>query len=159
MKTDGVLYNNYATKRADPPYDQAMRRCVERTVSKLLEKEASTAHPGMLLGKIQSGKTRTFLGVMALAFENGYDVAIVLTKNSTPLAAQTLSRIESDLCVDGEVLAFDIMQVPRLEAADLLAKLIIVSKKEDDNINRLTTGIKPFLVQRGSFQGVAKCYD
>ena len=139
MKTDGVLYNNYATKRADPPYDQAMRRCVERTVSKLLEKEASTAHPGMLLGKIQSGKTRTFLGVMALAFENGYDVAIVLTKNSTPLAAQTLSRIESDLCVDGEVLAFDIMQVPRLEAADLLAKLIIVSKKEDDNINRLIT--------------------
>lgn len=137
MKTDGTLYNNYASKRAEPPYDQTMRQCVERTVSKLLEKEASTAHPGMLLGKIQSGKTRTFLGVMALAFENGYDVAIVLTKNSTPLAAQTLSRIESDLCVEGEVLAFDIMQVPRLEAADLLAKLIIVSKKEDDNINRL----------------------
>ena len=142
MKTDGPLYNNYANKRAEPPYDQAMRQCVERTVTKLLEKEASTAHPGMLLGKIQSGKTRTFLGVMALAFENGYDVAIVLTKNSTPLAAQTLSRIESDLCVDGEVLAFDIMQVPRLEAADLLAKLIIVSKKEDDNINRLTTLFK-----------------
>jgi len=142
MKTDGPLYNSYATNRADPPYDQAMRKCVEGTVAKLLKKEASTAHPGMLLGKIQSGKTRTFLGVMALAFENGYDVAIVLTKNSTPLAAQTLSRIESDLCVDREVLAFDIMQVPRLEAADLLAKLIIVSKKEDDNINRLITLFK-----------------
>lgn len=29
--------------------------------------------PGMLLGKIQSGKTRAFLGVIARAFDRGYD--------------------------------------------------------------------------------------
>lgn len=137
IKTDGPIYNKYANNRADPPYDDLMRSRVEETVKKLIDKKPSTAHPGMLLGKIQSGKTRTFLGVIALAFENGYDVAIVLTKNSKPLAAQTLSRIISDLCEEDVVQAFDIMSVPPLQTADLDIKNIFVSKKEDDNIERL----------------------
>ena len=137
IKIDGPIYNKYANNRADPPYDDLMRSRVEETVKKLIDKKPSTAHPGMLLGKIQSGKTRTFLGVIALAFENGYDVAIVLTKNSKPLAAQTLSRINSDLCEEDVVQAFDIMSVPPLQRADLDIKNIFVSKKEDDNIERL----------------------
>jgi len=46
----------------------------------------------MLLGKIQSGKTRGFLGIIADAFDNQFDIAIVLTKGvqrrgkRTPLA-------------------------------------------------------------------------
>ena len=36
----------------------------------------SSDRPGILLGKIQSGKTRAFLGVIAEAFDNGYDIAV-----------------------------------------------------------------------------------
>ena len=48
----------------------------------------------MMLGKIQSGKTRSFIGVISLAFDNGYDLAVVLTKNSNALAKQTTARIK-----------------------------------------------------------------
>ncbi len=50
----------------------------------------------MLLGKIQSGKTKTFLSMIALAFDNGFDIAIVLTKGTKALTSQTLHRIRSE---------------------------------------------------------------
>lgn len=46
----------------------------------------------MLLGEVQSGKTRAFIGVMGLAYDNGIDVVILLTKNSNALARQTKQR-------------------------------------------------------------------
>jgi len=50
----------------------------------------------MLLGKIQSGKTRAFIGVIALAFDNDYDIAIILTKGTKVLAQQTYERLVDD---------------------------------------------------------------
>ena len=67
--------------------------CVRETVNELITRETTSSHPGMLLGKIQSGKTRAFLGIIALAFENGYDVAVVLTKGTKTLGNQTVRRI------------------------------------------------------------------
>src|SRR5207302_2011846 len=52
--------------------------------------------PGMLLGRIQSGKTRAFIGVIAKAFDEGIDFAIVLTKGTNPLSEQTIKRIKTD---------------------------------------------------------------
>jgi hypothetical protein len=57
-----------------------LRTCMERTVEELLACETGVDRPGMLLGKIQSGKTRAFIGIMALAFDKDYDIAIILTK-------------------------------------------------------------------------------
>ena len=33
----------------------------------------------MMLGKIQSGITKSFIGVISLDFDNGYDLPVVLT--------------------------------------------------------------------------------
>jgi hypothetical protein len=49
----------------------------------------SIRQPGMLLGKVRSGKTKTFMGAIALAFDNGFDVCVVLTKGTKALAKQT----------------------------------------------------------------------
>jgi hypothetical protein len=46
----------------------------------------------MLLGKIQSGKTKMFLGAIALGFDNGFDVAIILTKGTKALAKPASPR-------------------------------------------------------------------
>ena len=56
------------------------------TVRRLLTVQTSAARPGMLLGKIQSGKTKTFLGAIALAFDNGTDIAVIMTKGTKALA-------------------------------------------------------------------------
>jgi len=109
----------------------------------------------MLLGKIQSGKTRTFLGVMALAFDNGYDAAIVLTKGTKALAQQTLERLRvefKELCNQDKVQIHDIMLFPKnLTRYELEQKLVLVVKKEIKNMVRLLTAFfetYPSLVEK-----------
>lgn len=96
----------------------------------------------MLLGKIQSGKTRTFIGVTALAFDRGYDIAVVLTKGTRVLAEQTFKRLESEFSYfiadeRDQVKVYDIMNIPSLTAYLRNQKLIIVVKKETKNLDRL----------------------
>ena len=43
------------------------------------------AETGIVIGKVQSGKTSNFISVLALAFDNGYDIAIVLGGNTLDL--------------------------------------------------------------------------
>lgn len=76
-------------------YSNDLKDCIEDTVDKLLVTNISNASdPGLLLGKIQCGKTRAFVGVMGLAFDRGIDVCVVLTKSDDGLVEQTTARME-----------------------------------------------------------------
>lgn len=123
-------------------YDQATKECIFDVVQKMVGVYSSDDRPGMLLGKVQSGKTRTYVGAIALAFDNGYDMAIVLTKGTNALTHQTVARLEEEfreLIEYDQVDVFDIMaiQAAGLNNYQMQKKLIIVCKKEDDNLNRL----------------------
>ena len=131
------FYTNVAAQRGDSP---ELRACIARTIDQLIVNSTSTMRPGVLLGKIQSGKTRAFLGIIALAFDRGYEVAIILTKGTVSLAKQTLNRVQQDFRVAIEadaVQVFDVMALPALTGYELSQKLIFVVKKEDDNLKRL----------------------
>ena len=69
---------------------------VTRSVAQLLTTSTDARKPGMLLGKIQSGKTRGFLGIIAHGFDKGFDIAIVLTKGTKALSGQTVARFKKD---------------------------------------------------------------
>ena len=76
------------------PYSKELKDCIVETVDKLLVTNISNASdPGLLLGKIQCGKTRAFVGVMGLAFDKGIDVCVVLTKSDDGLVEQTTARM------------------------------------------------------------------
>ena len=126
MNTNGEFYSK---KRKE--YNEETEKCIEETLEKL---NTIGDKPLMMLGKIQSGKTKSFIGVISLAFDNGYDLAVVLTKNSNALAKQTTARMidefkefrENDL-----VEIFDIMSVPKdMSRFELDKKLIVVVKKK-----------------------------
>src|SRR5438045_1118150 len=109
----GPLYTTY--KEANPSFSTDTFHCAEETVSELLTTATTSNKPGMLLGKVQSGKTRTFISILALAFDNGFDVAIVLSKNSRALIEQTAKRLNSEFSMfidDGELEIYDIMHAP-----------------------------------------------
>ena len=95
----------------------------------------------MLLGKIQSGKTRTFLGIIALAFENDFDIAVILTKGTKVLAKQTLERVRDEfapLAIRDGVQIHDIMTIPSgLTGYELSQKIVFVAKKQSDNLDKL----------------------
>lgn len=107
----------------------------------MLANDTSSQKPGILLGKIQSGKTRAFIGIMALAFDNGYDVSVILTKGTKALVKQTVQRMEKDFhnfVYDDIAEVFDIMHMPdNLTAYERNKKLIIVVKKEVNNMRKI----------------------
>ena len=142
MITDGQFY---ITLNSNNSYSPELQNCIKETVQKLIDNITSINKPGMLLGKIQSGKTRTYLGVIGLAFDNGFDVAIILTKGTKALAQQTYQRLEREFGQFREkdqLQIFDIMEFPHnLTQYILNQKIIIISKKQKDNLQRLHNAI------------------
>lgn len=132
-----LFYDQMAANRGD---DVELRSKIEEVVEQLQQQSTSTNRPGILLGRVQSGKTRAFLGVIARAFDKGYGVAVVLTKGTKSLAEQTLSRVKldfRDFIASDQVEVFDVLHVPDLTPYELNHKIIFVVKKEDDNMRRL----------------------
>lgn len=138
MVIRGEMFNSLIQKREDA---DDLILCMEGAVDELLEKETSSQKPGVLLGKIQSGKTRAFIGIMALSFDNGYDAAIILTKGTKALLKQTVQRMEKDFAEfiqQDKAEVFDIMVMPdNLTAYERNKKLIIIVKKEVNNMRRI----------------------
>ena len=138
IRTNGPLYPDVAARHG---YTDEYSDCILRTVQNLIEQATTNERPGMLLGLIQSGKTRTFLGVIALALDNGFDNCVILTKGTKPLARQTLARVRQAFrsTIDNDdARVFDIMSLPEnLTSYERSLKLIVVCKKQDDNLRRL----------------------
>lgn len=134
----GEFYNTLTTTRGD---SDDLRLCMEQTVQKLLDNETDMHKPSMLLGKIQGGKTRAFIGIIALAFDNNYDVAIILTKGTKALARQTYERLKKDFYdfIDYDrIQLYDILHIPEhLPGYVLRQKLIMIVKKETNNLERI----------------------
>jgi hypothetical protein len=134
------IYERLTAKRGD---DEALMDCMEQTIQELLSTETDVEHPGMLLGDIQSGKTRGFTGIIALGFDKKYDITVVLTKGTRALVKQTVQRLKNEFSdfEDEDILSvYDVMEMPDdlNEYVTEKQKLIIVVKKEDDNIAKLT---------------------
>lgn len=57
--------------------------------------DAPDSKTGIVIGKVQSGKTSNFISLMALAFDNHYDIVVVLGGTKIPLLRQNITRINS----------------------------------------------------------------
>jgi hypothetical protein len=139
MQIEQTFYSRLSTSRGGDSTD--LVSCVYSVVRKLQTEATDAQKPGMLLGKIQSGKTRAFLGIIAHAFDNGFDIAIVLTKGTKTLSNQTMARFKKDFgefIADDDVALFDIMQMPsKLTRTERDRKIIFVAKKQVQNLNRI----------------------
>ena len=138
MLTKGNFYNTLIKTRRD---SVELQTTMEETVQKFVDNETDMNKPGMLLGKIQGGKTGAFIGIIALAFDNGYDMAIILTKGTRALARQTQARLKKDFrgfIEDDLIKLYDILNTPdRLPGYILRQKLIMIVKKETNNLERI----------------------
>jgi len=150
MNKTGPIYTHIKeTKQKDGKtlaYGPEDLKCIEETLTELVKpaspgKDKVTAeNVGLLLGKIQSGKTKSFIGLMALAFENGFDVAVVLTKNSGALADQTTKRLSGTFAEFANlVFVYDVMQIgKKLPSYIASKKLVLVVKKQHNNVSKVT---------------------
>ncbi|WP_281659188.1 Z1 domain-containing protein [Halobacillus sp. Cin3] len=143
LKTDGAFFK-YLNKKNE--YKQPVRETMVRTAAKLTSSATSEQRPGMLLGKVQSGKTRTFIGVMGLMYDNGFDVVILLTKGTNALVRQTYARLHEEFsdAVDQDTMrVYDITSMPdNLRKYEWNQKLALIVKKETHNLERLRTALE-----------------
>jgi len=131
------MYNEFISSK---DYSLELQDCIESTVENFIKNRTNFNNPGMLLGKIQSGKTRTFLGIIALSFDRGYEICIIFTKGTKALAEQTLRRLDSEFyqfIENDEVKVYDIMSFPQLTPYIKQQKLIFIVKKETNNLDNL----------------------
>jgi hypothetical protein len=71
---------------------------------------------GLVVGKIQSGKTMSFTALAALAHDNGFGFVIILAGVKTNLLEQTVSRLKSDLNISEESVGqWNIFTNPQME--------------------------------------------
>lgn len=148
--TGGELLSIYQHFCVQNKYSENLKKCIEGTIDELfaLDLDVEEARkPGLLLGKIQSGKTRAFVGCMALAFDRGVDACIILTKGTNALVEQTIQRMNWDFrdCKRNAkhkqfptVAIYDIMKKRSIKRALInKEKNVFIAKKEDDNMRCL----------------------
>lgn len=150
LAAQGVTVYGDFKVRNNPSPD--LTRCIERTADALLDPSIDATEamkPVMLYGKIQSGKTRAFVGILSIAFDRGVDIAVVYTKGTNALAKQTVSRMKAEFAnfkagnnlrqcctiVVHDILDFRSHMLTQYELNT--QRHIIVCKKESNNTSRL----------------------
>lgn len=138
-------------------YNDKLKECIEETCNYCIENarnqnlEEKKNYPIMMLGQIQSGKTRAFTGLIALGFDNNFDMVFILTKNSKALVDQTRKRMKAefkDAIKNHDVDVFDIVKINSdLSEYELNKKIIIVAKKEKTNLDRISDFIKKYTIE------------
>lgn len=131
-------------------YSAELEKCIKDTVKNLLDDVSNPTDPGLLLGKIQSGKTRAFVGVMGLCFDKGFDVSVIFTKNANLLSVQTVQRMKDDFGGALEDSKKHVQGLTDLNVYDVIDlkgeineyklthnKIILVCKKQADNLKYL----------------------
>lgn len=104
--------------------------------------------PGLLLGKVQCGKTDTFVKIIGMCFDEGIDIAVVMTKGTNALATQTLTRLQKEFEAFQEpddpdqlgIIVDDVRnrRIVGFRPAEIRDnKIILVVMKEDDNVTAL----------------------
>ena len=144
---DSEYIYNTLKRNSKFPVSAEKEACVVETVNELLADVPNATDPGLLLGKIQCGKTDTFENIVGLSFDRGIDIAIVLTKGTNALVNQTIKRMRYDYRFFGEsddynattIIIEDIMNNRRgfNRARVERSKLVIVAKKEATNMKYL----------------------
>lgn len=99
ITTEGPLLSRLRTKLHVHPDDfpEVLSKAC-RTIDRLPDPEGPPSEViGLMLGRIQAGKTNAMITTAALAVDNGYKVVVVLTSDNTWLYTQTLGRFKQAL--------------------------------------------------------------
>ena len=168
MIKDGRIYQTIVLSKPGK-YSGELREKIEELGCLCLDNlNQDDYHPIMMLGSIQSGKTRAFIGLMSLCFDNNFDMTIILTKCSKALVQQTVSRMMAEFAEVklgksniGDVVAQNILDIDFGNESTEVGKQkivrqflkrypekkrIIVVKKQADNVDRMNRLINEIIV-------------
>lgn len=143
----------FGTMAAHNPFmTDEKEKVVREMADQLMTTADNASQPCLLLGKVQCGKTDTFLSIMGMCFDRGIDIAVVMTKGTNTLTKQTIERLNKDFRFFKDdqtynqkviISVWDILDLYKkgglsdYQLNDLANKFIIVVKKENTNLEYL----------------------
>ena len=108
-KTDGNYFNHFQEKTLKNIIKEDKDNIINSTIRILsncvksnFSDDSEESNTGIVIGKIQSGKTLSFTGVISLAIDNGYRIVFILAGTKKLLENQTYERIKKALSIKGE---------------------------------------------------------
>lgn len=113
------------------------------------QSSAAKHNTGLVIGKVQSGKTSNFISLAALAFDNGYNIVIVLGGTKKALVKQNTERIEASFNqLSDDVIVLNTTEYKSLVTEERIVqflengqKVVIVLLKNTKHINHLKNSI------------------
>lgn len=103
---------------------------------------------GIVIGKVQSGKTSNFISLTALAFDNGYSHVVVFGGTKKLLVSQNSERIKEYFANCPDVIVLNTVDHRKQLSGDTVLqftkhrrKVIIVALKRPDNINLIKSQV------------------
>lgn len=97
---------------------------------------------GLIYGRIQSGKTRAMIASTAMAFDNGFRVAVVLTSNINDLVSQTHLDFTKDLKGVSVFTKDDELdkqvEDAKLDLENPNGRILVVASKGDKSLKNIT---------------------
>lgn len=140
LEADGIPFEGVA-KIVDNAA-RTLSYCPDPTKDDLCQKT------GIVIGKVQSGKTSNFISITALAFDNGYNVVVVLGGTKKPLVKQNRERIKKYFETVKDVVVLDTTDFKdELKSKKILRfikngkKVVIVALKNPTQINYISSNV------------------
>jgi hypothetical protein len=97
-RVDGPAFNNFLASDEIPQSARDyLRSFTPRLLGQAADPSADGRCTGLVIGKVQSGKTNSFLALSALASDNGYRLIVVLSGTKNILKNQTHRQIVTRL--------------------------------------------------------------
>lgn len=110
---EGESFNKFLDKQIDLNVieKENLRTSAINILSKCVksnfENDTEKSNTGLVIGKIQSGKTMSFTSVLSLARDNNYKLAIVISGRTNLLLKQTTERLKKDLEDDTSLISIN----------------------------------------------------
>ena len=102
IKTGGEFREFVERQRLDLSSTEKLERITKRILDRTeLLDGSENSNCQLVVGEVQSGKTMSFTGLIALAHENGFPFVVVLAGTKDQLLIQTSHRLKKDLRADG----------------------------------------------------------
>lgn len=101
----------------------------------------------LLIGKVQSGKTLTYTGLLAALFDRGFSMGVVLSGTKLNLQNQTLVRLRKDLSKHGIIVLSDKEKELNEKVEDALNSgkcVVIVCLKHTTRLNDLQSKLSSY---------------
>lgn len=94
----GTAFTGFLERVAPPAARDALRSDAATILANSrVSRDAESGRTGLVVGRVQSGKTLSYEGVIALARDSGFSLVVVISGISTPLLDQGVRRLRGDL--------------------------------------------------------------